>query len=71
MLRDAWLLALVVRLWFVRRSVRAEAGWIVSPASSSTVVTGCWASQSIWRSGWRSRSSRAMTLKASSQPIGT
>ena len=35
-------------------------GWIVSPWVSSTAVTGCWASQSIWRSGWSLRSSAAI-----------
>ena len=29
----------------------ADAGWTRSPAVASTVVTGCWASQSICRSG--------------------
>jgi diguanylate cyclase (GGDEF)-like protein len=31
---DAWLLSLVVRLWFVRRSVRAEAAWVVAGATA-------------------------------------
>ncbi|SCX59530.1 diguanylate cyclase (GGDEF) domain-containing protein [Klenkia marina] len=31
---DAWLLALVVRLWFVRRTVRAEAGWVALAAAA-------------------------------------
>ena len=31
---DAWLLALVVRLWFVRTGLRAEAGWVVAGAAA-------------------------------------
>ncbi|WP_133379035.1 putative bifunctional diguanylate cyclase/phosphodiesterase [Klenkia marina] len=31
---DAWLLALVVRLWFVRTTLRAEAGWVAAGATA-------------------------------------
>jgi hypothetical protein len=38
----------------------ALAGWTRSPRSSSTLVTGCWASQSISRPGCSLRSSAAI-----------
>ncbi len=48
------------------------AGWIRSPRASSTAVTGCWASQSISRSGWSLRSSSAIAASrcAWPSPIG-
>ena len=50
----------------------ADAGWTCSPLDSSSFVTGCWASQSICRSGWRARSSAAMATsrRAWPSPIG-
>ena len=48
------------------------AGWMRSPRSSSTAVTGCWASQSISRSGCSLRSSSAIAASrcAWPSPIG-
>ena len=46
----------------------ALSGWIRSPRSSSTAVTGCWASQSISRSGWSFRSSSAMAASRMAWP---
>jgi hypothetical protein len=48
------------------------AGWIRSPPSSSSLVTGSWASQSTSRSGCSPRSSRAMAMsrRACPSPIG-
>ena len=50
----------------------ALAGWMRSPSPSSTRVTGSWASQSICRSGWIRRSSRAIATSrcAWPSPIG-
>ena len=50
----------------------ALSGWIRSPCASSTAVTGCWASQSISRSGWSLRSSSAIATSrwACPRPIG-
>ena len=50
----------------------ALAGWIRSPRASSTFVTGCWASQSISRSGCSVRSSSAIATSrcAWPRPIG-
>ncbi len=38
-------------MWADSDASSALSGWIRSPRDSSTVVTGCWASQSISRSG--------------------
>ena len=48
------------------------AGWICSPSASSTVVTGCCASQSICNSGrsFRSSFASATSLRACPSPIG-
>ena len=48
------------------------AGWMCSPSASSTVVTGCWASQSISTSGRSRFSSLAMATsrRACPSPIG-
>ena len=48
------------------------AGWMCSPSASSTVVTGCWASQSISTSGRSRLSSLAMATsrRAWPSPIG-
>ena len=48
------------------------AGWMCSPSASSTVVTGCCASQSISRSGRSRLSSLAMATsrRAWPSPIG-
>ena len=48
------------------------AGWMCSPSASSTVVTGCWASQSISTSGRSRFSSWAMATsrRAWPSPIG-
>ena len=48
------------------------AGWMRSPPASSSLVTGCWASQSTSRSGCSPRSSRAMAMsrRAWPSPIG-
>ena len=50
----------------------ALSGWIRSPRVSRTAVTGCWASQSISRSGWSLRSSSAIATSrwACPRPIG-
>ena len=39
-------------MWADSLASHADAGCTRSPAASSTAVTGCWASQSISRSGW-------------------
>ena len=47
-------------------------GWTRSLWASRTAVTGCWASQSISRSGWSFRSSAAIETSrwACPRPIG-
>ena len=58
--------------WCDSLARNALAGWIRSPRASSTAVTGCWASQSISRSGWSLRSSSAIATSrcAWPSPIG-
>ena len=58
--------------WADSLASHALAGWIRSPSASSTLVTGCWASQSIATSG-RSRLSSLATAtsrRACPSPIG-
>ena len=59
-------------MWLDSLDRNALAGWIRSPFASSTAVTGCWASQSISRSGCSLRSSSAMATSrcAWPNPIG-
>ena len=59
-------------MWADSLASSALAGWIRSPASSSTAVTGSCASQSISRSGCRRRSSSAIATsrRAWPRPIG-
>ena len=59
-------------MWPDSEASSALSGWIRSPRSSSTAVTGCWASQSISRSGWSLRSSSAIAASrmACPSPIG-
>jgi len=50
----------------------ADAGWMRSPRRASSSVTGCWASQSTFRSGCslRSSSATARSRRACPSPIG-
>ena len=59
-------------MWLDSLDRNALAGWIRSPFASRTAVTGCWASQSISRSGCSLRSSSAMATSrcAWPNPIG-
>ena len=59
-------------MWADSLASCALAGWMRSPRASSTAVTGCWASQSISRSGWSLRSSSAIATsrRAWPRPIG-
>ncbi len=59
-------------MWRDSLARKALAGWMRSPRASSTAVTGCWASQSISRSGWSLRSSSAIATSrcAWPSPIG-
>ena len=59
-------------MWPDSLARNALAGWIRSPCPASTAVTGCWASQSISRSGCSLRSSAAIATSrcACPSPIG-
>ena len=48
----------------------ALAGWTRSPRASSTRVTGCWASQSISRSGWQARAARRRSRRRAGRGRG-